>query len=81
MSVRTDQPGVQFYTGNYLDGSLRRTADSGAFCKHHGFCLETQLFPDSANCSHFPGRVILRPGEQYTHTTEHQFGASATSPA
>ena len=81
MRVSTDQPGVQFYTANYLDGSLRRAAGGGAFCKHHGFCLETQLFPDSANCPHFPGRVFLRPGEQYTHTTEHQFGVSVTSPA
>jgi aldose 1-epimerase len=47
--------------------------------KHHGFCLETQKFPDSANRPHFPS-VVLRPGERYSHVTVHTFGASAVPP-
>ena len=52
---------------------------SAADGKHHGFCLETQRFPDSVNRPHFPS-AILRPGEEYTHTTVHEFGASRTAP-
>lgn len=77
MAVRTDQPGVQYYTGNYLDGVAGRGGT--AYGKHHGLCLETQRFPDSVNRPHFPS-AILRPGEVYTHTTVHQFGASRTPP-
>ena len=77
VAVRTDQPGVQYYTGNYLDGVAGRGSTS--YGKHHGFCLETQRFPDSVNRPHFPS-AILRPGEVYTHTTVHQFGASRTPP-
>ena len=77
MAVRTDQPGVQFYTGNYLEGVAGRGGTP--YGKHHGFCLETQRFPDSVNRPHFPS-AILRPGEEYTHTTVHEFGASRTPP-
>jgi aldose 1-epimerase len=79
MSVHTDQPGVQFYTGNYLDGKSGRDG-SVTYSKHHGFCLETQTFPDAANRPHFPP-VLLRPGQTYSHTTVHTFGASAAPPA
>ena len=78
MAVRTDQPGVQFYTGNYLEGKPGRDG-SVAYGKHHGFCLETQKFPDSANRPHFPS-VFLRPGETYTHKTIHSFGVSKQPP-
>ena len=71
MAVRTDQPGVQFYTGNYLDGSPGR--GGMAYGKHHGFCLETQHFPDSINQPHFPSTTI-GPGQMYTHVTTHDFG-------
>ena len=77
MTVRSDQPGVQFYTGGFLDGVIGR--GSVAFHKHHGFCLETQNFPDAVNRPHFP-RVILNPGERYVHVTVHEFGASASAP-
>jgi len=66
MEVHTTMPGVQFYTGNFLDGSL--------FPKHGGFCLETQWFPDSPNIGHFPP-AILRPGQTYRHRTVHKFSA------
>jgi aldose 1-epimerase len=68
MEIRTTQPGVQFYTGNSLNGSDR----DGGFKQHEGLCLETQHFPDSPNQPHFPS-TILRPGETYYHKTVHKF--------
>jgi len=71
MEVHTTQPGVQFYTANYLNGSL--TGKRGiAYGQHSAFCLETQHFPDSVNQPKFPS-VILRPGQTYRHTTIHKF--------
>ena len=67
MEVYTDQPGIQFYSGNFLDGSNIGKGGK-VYNKHYGFCLETQHFPDSPNHSNFPS-VVLRPGEKYeTHT-------------
>ena len=77
MSVRTDQPGVQFYTGNYLDGLAGRGGTK--YGKHHGFCLETQTFPDSVNRPHFPSNT-LRPGDKYKHVTIHEFGCAPDAP-
>ena len=68
MEVLTTEPGVQFYTGNFLDG----TADSGGFKKHDGFCLECQHFPDSPNHPEFP-TTILKPGNVYEQTTIYRF--------
>ena len=79
LQVRTDQRGLQFYTGNYLDGSIVGRGGTGVYRKHHGLCLETQTFPDSPNQPHFPP-VTLRPGEVYRHTTELEFGADLTRP-
>ena len=71
MEVHTTQPGVQFYTANFLNGSL--TGKRGVVYRQHtGFCLETQHFPDSVNHPTFPS-VILRPGQVYQHTTVHNF--------
>lgn len=70
MEVHTTQPGVQLYTANFLDGSLRGIG--GTYGKHAGFCLETQHFPDSVNRPNFPS-TILRPGETYRQTTVHRF--------
>lgn len=71
MEIYTTEPGIQFYSGNFLDGSL--TGKSGkAYNKHAGFCLETQHFPDSPNKPNFPS-VALKPGEKYTTTTVHRF--------
>jgi aldose 1-epimerase len=71
MDVFTTQPGVQFYTGNYLDGSV--IARGGVKCeKNQGFCLETQRYPDSPNQPAFPSSV-LRPGETFRSTTVHVF--------
>ncbi|XP_019404587.1 PREDICTED: aldose 1-epimerase [Crocodylus porosus] len=74
LEVYTTQPGVQFYTGNALDGSL--TGKGGAtYPKHSAFCLETQNWPDAVNKPHFPD-VLLQPGDEYNHTTWFRFSAS-----
>ncbi len=71
MEVHTTQPGVQFYTGNFLDGTL--TGKGGAVYRQHtGFCLETQHYPDSVHHPDFPS-IILHPGQNYHHTTVHKF--------
>jgi aldose 1-epimerase len=72
MEVYTTQPAVQFYTGNFLDGTLK--AYGAVYAKNYGFCLETQHYPDSPNRAQFPS-TVLRPGETYRQTTVHQFGA------
>lgn len=71
MEVFTDQPGVQFYTGNFLDGG--KVGKRGVAYGHRtGFCLETEHFPDSPNQDHFPS-VVLRPGQTYEHHTVYRF--------
>ena len=71
LEVCTTAPAIQFYTGNFLDGSL--TGKGGTVYKQHtGFCLEAQHYPDSPNQPHFPN-TILRPGETYRQTTVHRF--------
>lgn len=71
MEVRTTEPGVQFYTGNFLDGTLR--GKGGKLYAHRGgLCLETQHFPDSPNRPEFPS-TVLRPGEKYATSTSYRF--------
>jgi aldose 1-epimerase len=71
LQAYTTEPGVQFYTGNFLDGSL--TGFNGTkYEKHYGFCLEAQHFPDSPNKPQFPS-VVLNPGEKYTQLTVYKF--------
>ncbi|MGW6358226.1 aldose epimerase family protein [Streptomyces sp. NPDC055092] len=73
LEIATDQPGVQFYSGNFLDGTL--TGPSGrTYRQGDGLCLETQHFPDSPNHPAFPS-TVLRPGETYRTTTVHSFSA------
>lgn len=68
LEVSTTEPGLQFYTGNFLDGTIK-TSDGKPINKHTAFCLETQHFPDSPNKPSFPS-TILKPGETYhTQTT------------
>jgi aldose 1-epimerase len=74
MEVLTTEPGVQLYTGNFLDGSLIGKG-GGEYTRHSGFCLETQHFPDSPNQPTFPS-VVLRPGATYRQTTVHRFSAA-----
>lgn len=72
MEVRTTQPGIQFYTGNFLDGKLTGTRSSATYGQHAALCLETQHFPDSPNQPSFP-TTILKPGETYHQTTIYKF--------
>ena len=72
MEVLTTEPGVQFYSSNFLDGTL--TGKSGKpYLKRGAICLETQHFPDSVHRPEFPS-TVLRPGEKYTQTTVYRFG-------
>ncbi|MEW9552796.1 aldose epimerase family protein [Nonomuraea sp. NPDC050783] len=71
LEVVTDQPGLQFYSGNFLDGTLRGTGGH-LYPKRSGFCLESQHFPDSPNHATFPS-TVLRPGEVYRTTTLYAF--------
>ena len=71
LEIETTEPGVQFYSGNFLDGRLRGAAGS-AYRQGDGVCLETQHYPDSPNRPEFPS-TELRPGETFTSTTVHRF--------
>lgn len=70
LRVYTTEPGVQFYSGNFLNGALGK--QGLAYPRRSGFCLETQHFPDSPNKPKFPS-TVLRPGGRYTQTTIYQF--------
>ncbi|MDG5766359.1 galactose mutarotase [Balneolales bacterium ANBcel1] len=72
MDVYTDKPGLQFYSGNFLDGTLF-DPENRPIDRYAALCLETQFFPDSPNHDHFPS-TILRPGETYRSTTVYRFG-------
>ena len=71
MEVLTTEPGIQFYSGNFLDGSVPGKAGK-AYPYRSGFCLETQHFPDSPNHSNFPSTVV-KPGQKYSQTTIYKF--------
>jgi aldose 1-epimerase len=71
MEVSTTEPGMQFYSGNFLDGT-RRGKEGKAYLVRSALCLEAQHFPDSPNRPNFPS-VVLRPGEVYTQTTVYRF--------
>ena len=74
LEVATTEPGMQFYTGNFLDGKL--TGKGGrAYGRRSGFCLETQHFPDTPNQPNFPP-TLLRPGQEYKSRTVFTFSAS-----
>lgn len=72
MEMFTSEPGVQFYSGNFLDGTLTGTRGGAKYVQHAGFCLEAQHFPDSPNQPGFP-TTILKPGDTYRHTTIYKF--------
>ncbi len=74
MDVYTTQPGVQFYTGNFLDGSVKGKGGV-AYAKRSGFCLETQHFPDSPNKPNFPS-AELKPGQTYHEITVFKFSVA-----
>jgi aldose 1-epimerase len=72
LSVETTEPGIQFYSGNFLDGTL--VGKSGvAYVQRSGLCLETQAFPDAPNHAEFPS-TELKPGAVYSSVTTWTFG-------
>ncbi|MFD8272884.1 aldose epimerase family protein [Streptomyces flaveolus] len=73
LRIATDQPGLQFYSGNFLDGTLTGPGGS-VYRQGDALCLETQHFPDSPNQPSFPS-TVLRPGQTYRTTTVHSFDA------
>jgi aldose 1-epimerase len=73
MTLEADQPGVQFYSGNFLDGTT--TGKGVAYAQHTGFCLETQKFPNAIGIPAWKDQVVLRPGESYVHKMIHRFTA------
>jgi aldose 1-epimerase len=74
LEIQTTEPGLQFYSGNFLDGSI--AGKSGhVYAKRSGLCLETQHFPDSPNHPDFPS-TIVRPGTPYRSTTVFAFGVA-----
>jgi len=71
MEIHTTEPGIQFYSGNFLDGTLKGKSGK-IYEKHYGFCLEPQHFPDSPNHPEFPS-TILEPGDKYSTATVFRF--------
>ena len=71
LEISTDEPGIQFYSGNFLDGKLPMPG-GGTYAYRTGFCLETQHYPDSPNQEAFPS-VVLEPGEKYFTRTVFKF--------
>ena len=68
----TTEPGLQFYSGNFLDGTNKGVG--GVYKKHYGFCMEAQHFPDAVNHPEFAS-MILKPGQTYSQTTIYKFSA------
>ncbi|WNH08756.1 aldose epimerase family protein [Thalassobellus suaedae] len=73
LDVFSDEPGIQLYTGNFLDGTLP-SKQGGTYAHRTGFCLETQHYPDSPNQENFP-TTVLNPGEKYISKTSFKFSA------
>ena len=71
MQVYSDLPGIQLYTGNFLDGSIKSKSNN-KYIKNSGLCLETQYFPNSPNQKNFPN-VVLNAGQKYESTTIYKF--------
>jgi aldose 1-epimerase len=72
MTLLADQPGVQFYTGNYLDGTVNGKGGS-VYLPRTGLCLETQKFPNAVNVPQWKAQVVLKTGQTYKHTMIHRF--------
>jgi aldose 1-epimerase len=72
LEVLTTEPGLQFYTGNFLDGTLQGKGKT--YTRRSAFCMETQHFPDSPNKPSFPS-TVLKPGQAYRTTTVYRFSS------
>ena len=75
LEVLTTEPGIQFYTGNFLDGTIKGKGGR-VYQQRAGFWLETQHFPDSPNKPNFPS-TVLKPGEKYVTTTVYKFSTQS----
>jgi aldose 1-epimerase len=73
MEIYSKEPGIQFYSGNFLNGTIRGKSGK-AYQKYFACCLEPQHFPDSPNKPYFPN-TILRPGETYTNVMKYEFSS------
>lgn len=73
LTLEANQPGVQFYSGNFLDGS--KTGKGATYAQHAGVCLETQKFPNAINVPAWREQVLLEPERVYRHTMIHRFSA------
>jgi aldose 1-epimerase len=71
MTLSANQPGVQFYTANFLDGSVK--GKGATYGQYAALCLETQKFPNAINVPAWQDQVILRPGQTYRHVMVHTF--------
>ena len=74
MTLAADQPGVQFYSGNFLGGSLKGKGGA-TYAQYAGLCLETQKFPNAVNVPGWRDQVILAPGRTYTHAMVLRFAS------
>lgn len=70
MEIRTTEPAIQLYTGNFLDGTIQ--SRGAVYKQHHAFCLEAEHYPDAINQPQFPS-TLLKPGQTYRQTTIHKF--------
>jgi aldose 1-epimerase len=75
MTLEANQPGVQFYSGNFLNGTLHGKGTS--YAQYTGFCLETQQFPNAVNVPAWRHQAILEPGQTYRHVMIHRFGTDS----
>ncbi len=71
LTLESDQPGLQFYSGNFLDGTVQ--GKGGVYRQYAGLCLETQKFPNAINIPDWKDQVVLRPGQTYQHTMVFRF--------
>jgi aldose 1-epimerase len=71
LTIHADQPGLQFYTGNFMDGTNKGKGVTHA--QYAGLCLESQKFPNSVNVPAWRAEVVLKPGQTYKHTMVHKF--------
>ena len=78
MTIEADQPGVQFYSGLFMDGSTK--GKGRVHSQYTGFCLETQRFPNAINVPEWRNQVILKPGQTYKHSMVHKFTTSKKPP-
>jgi aldose 1-epimerase len=73
LTLEADQPGLQFYSGKFLDGSNK--GKGSTYNQYDGFCLETQKYPNAINVPAWKDQVILKPGQTYKHVMVHRFSA------